>query len=60
MWWLVCAYRGCNHFDNYVLEFPVGSTPDERALLLLSVFQLDFQEFEATGDENDDSASCFE
>jgi hypothetical protein len=49
MWY---ARRACNKFDNFVLEFPAGSTPDERGLLLLSVFQLDYHVFERWGNEN--------
>ncbi len=41
-----------NMFDNFVLEFPAGSTPDERALLLLSILQLDYHVFEKKGNDN--------
>ena len=38
--------RACNLFDNYVLTFPPGATPVDRALLLTSVLQLDYHRFE--------------
>jgi len=33
-------------YGNYVLEFPKGSTPEARMLLVTSLFQLDYQFFE--------------
>jgi len=36
-------FRFCQHYDNYILEFPQGSTPDQRILLITSIFQLDVQ-----------------
>ncbi len=39
-------------FDNYLLEFPAESTPEERALLITSIFQLDYAYFEKKGGED--------
>jgi hypothetical protein len=39
-------------FDNYVLEFPPSSTPEERALLLTAVFHTDYLHFEQRGGNN--------
>lgn len=36
-------------FSNYMLEFPAGCTPEGRALLIASMFQLDYQFFEKKG-----------
>lgn len=44
--------RCCHMFSNYVLTFPAESTPEERALLLLAVFDTDYKHFEKTGNEN--------
>ena len=44
--------RMCFHFDNYILEFPASSTPEDRLLLITSVFHLDYFAFERKGGDN--------
>ena len=39
-------------FDNFILEFPPDATPNQRALLLTSLIQLDFQVWERKGGDN--------
>ncbi|KAE8913842.1 hypothetical protein PF005_g8707 [Phytophthora fragariae] len=38
--------RASGEFTNYVLQFPRDSTPEDRALLLAALFQLDYAIFE--------------
>ena len=35
--------RAGNLFSNYILSFPPSSTAAERAMLLVAIFQLDYQ-----------------
>ena len=37
-------------FNNYILEFPRDSTPEDRMLLLTSLFQIEYQLFERAND----------
>lgn len=41
--------RTCYRFDNFVLEFPAASTPEDRLLLLTAIFHLDYVAFERKG-----------
>ena len=41
--------RMCNLFSNYTLSFPRESTAEERMLILVSMFQIDYQFFEKKG-----------
>jgi hypothetical protein len=45
--------RAIYHYDNYVLEFPADCTSaDDRMLILTTIFQLDYQLFEAKSNSN--------
>jgi hypothetical protein len=44
--------RMCCLFGNYALSFPPQSTPEERLVLLTSIFQLDYQLFEKKGGDD--------
>ncbi|CAM9382492.1 unnamed protein product [Chrysoparadoxa australica] len=44
--------RCCYMFQNYMISFPGGISANERALLLASIFQIDYQLFEKTGGDN--------
>ncbi|EQC29783.1 hypothetical protein SDRG_12554 [Saprolegnia diclina VS20] len=35
-------------FNTYILEFPPDSTPEDRALLVTALFQIEFAMFETT------------
>ena len=39
-------------FDNFLLEFPPDATPNQRALLIASLLQLDFQIWERKGGDD--------
>lgn len=41
--------RAGNLFSNYILSFPPSSTAAERAMLVVAIFQLDYQMFEKRG-----------
>ncbi|KNC78846.1 hypothetical protein SARC_08740 [Sphaeroforma arctica JP610] len=52
-------HMGCNafcragqRFSNYLVEFPEDATVEARALIVTSVFQLDFHRFEKRGGKN--------
>ena len=42
--------RCCYMFNNYILKFPSDSSPEERILILTSIFQMDYQLFEKGGE----------
>lgn len=44
--------RCCGRFSQYLIEFPEGATPNQRALIITSVLHTDFMFHEKTGDEN--------
>jgi hypothetical protein len=44
--------RCSNHFNNFILQFPEGSTAEDRALLVTAVLQMDYQLFEKKGGDN--------
>jgi len=48
-----CRQSLCGMYSQYLIEFPAGSTPNQRALILTSVLHTDFYYFEKKGDEND-------
>lgn len=48
-----CRQSLCGMYSQYLIEFPPGSTPNQRALILTSVLHTDFMYFEKKGDEND-------
>lgn len=43
------VFRCCFDFDNYVLEFPPDSTPEQRLLLLTAIMNVEYQFFENAG-----------
>ena len=38
--------------SQFIVEFPRDATPDQRALLMAAVFQLEYQWYEKNGTEN--------
>ncbi|TMW67390.1 hypothetical protein Poli38472_011010 [Pythium oligandrum] len=44
--WLGACCRMGFHFNNYVLEFPHDSSPEDRMLLVTALFQVEYQHFE--------------
>jgi len=48
------SLKGClGEADNYVIDFPVGATPEEKATVLAAAILIDYQLFEKS--DNDDS-----
>mmetsp|Transcript_542 Transcript_542/g.643 ORF Transcript_542/g.643 Transcript_542/m.643 type:complete len:323 (+) Transcript_542:344-1312(+) len=45
--------RCCYQYDNYLLQFPQGATPEEKSLLMTALLQTEYVFFERAG--NDDS-----
>lgn len=52
--WPGCNFRGlCSaNADNYVLDFPQGASPHEKALILGGLFLIDFELFERTNNDS--------
>lgn len=44
--------RCCFDYSNYILEFPTDSDAHDRMLLITSMFQVEYQLFESSGDDN--------
>lgn len=43
--------RCCFDYSNYILEFPIDSDAHDRMLLITAMIQVEYQLFEASGDE---------
>lgn len=46
--------RMCGYYSQYIVEFPEGSTPNQRALIITSIIHTDFQFFEKEGNDGNE------
>ncbi|OQR89782.1 hypothetical protein ACHHYP_06048 [Achlya hypogyna] len=44
--------RAAGNFSTFILEFPIDATPEDRALLLTALFQIEYSLFESGKNDN--------